>query len=90
MNAMPRNVSYVNPQAETILYVRSQGVVQSSGLAEAEAKDDHVTVSTPLGSEALQKVTKRKANIQVVELEFEGDAVVTAFMPTIQTKGASL
>jgi len=88
MNAMPRNVSYVNPQAETILYVRSQGVVQSSGLAEAEAKDlqkdDHVSVST---CEALQKVTKRTANIQVVELEFEGDAVVTAFMPTILTKG---
>ena len=63
-------------------------------MAEAEAKDlqkdDHVSVSTPLGSEALQKVTKRTANIQVVELEFEGDAVVTAFMPTILTKGASL
>ena len=47
----------------------------------------HVAQTIQQHENCCQKVTKRTANIQVVELEFEGDAVVTAFMPTILTKG---
>ena len=36
----------------------------------------------------MQKVTKRHAHIQVVELEFDGDATVPVYVPTILTKGS--
>lgn len=36
----------------------------------------------------LQKVTKRYANVSVMQLEFEGDATIATVPPTILTKGA--
>ena len=44
-------------------------------------------VAVSSGCEQLLKVTKRHANVQVVELEFEGDATVPVYVPTVRTKG---
>lgn len=41
------------------------------------------------GCEQLQKVTQRYATIQVVELEFDRDATIPAYLPTILTKGSA-
>ena len=35
-------------------------------------------------------MTKRSAHVQFVELEFEGDATVPVYVPTILTKGSAL
>lgn len=64
-------------------------VVQDGGLSEARElkKGDKVMVAASSGCEQLLKVTKRHANIQVVELEFDGDATVPVYVPTVLTKG---
>lgn len=62
-----------------------RGTVQAKELK----KSDLVLVAY-LGVQDLQKVTKRNAHVQVVELEFDGDATVPVYVPTILTKGSAL
>lgn len=52
------------------------------------SKNDEVMVANSSGTEQLLKVTKRTACIQVVELEFDRDATVPVWVPTILTKGS--
>lgn len=49
--------------------------------------DQEVLVASSFGRKQLQKVTKRYSCIPVMELEFDGDAIVAACMPAILSKG---
>lgn len=65
-------------------------LLHGGGLREARElkKGDEVMVGASSGREPLLKVTKRHANMQVVELEFDRDATVPVYVPTVLTKGA--
>lgn len=64
-------------------------VVPPDGYMQAKdlKKGDLVAID-PSGCEQLQSITKRHATPRVVELEFEGDATVPVYLPTILTKGS--
>eukprot|EP00931_Biecheleriopsis_adriatica_P121343 TRINITY_DN96425_c0_g1_i1.p2 TRINITY_DN96425_c0_g1~~TRINITY_DN96425_c0_g1_i1.p2 ORF type:complete len:219 (-),score=37.04 TRINITY_DN96425_c0_g1_i1:25-681(-) len=55
-----------------------------------ELKKDDLVLVANMGVQPLQRVTKRVANVQVVELEFDEDATVPVYLPTILTKGSVL